>query len=84
MGYLSWVIFGLIAGIIAKLIMPGKDPSGWIITILLGIVGAFVGGYIGQLIGFDTGSGFGFRHFVTAIGGTLILLGGYHLFKRNQ
>lgn len=84
MGYLSWIIFGLIAGVIAKLIMPGKDPGGWIITIVLGIVGAFVGGYIGQLIGFDTGSGFSIRHFATAIVGTLILLGGYHLIKRNH
>ena len=61
--------FGLIAGVIAKLIMPGKDPGGWIITIVLGIAGAFIGGFIGQLIGFDTGSGFGIRHFITAIGG---------------
>mgnify|MGYP006869350914 CR=1 FL=1 len=45
MGILSWILFGLIAGLIAKAIRPGADPGGWIITILVGIVGAFVGGW---------------------------------------
>ena len=52
MGILSWILFGLIAGVIAKLIMPGKDPGGFIVTILLGIAGAFMGGFIGQALGF--------------------------------
>jgi uncharacterized membrane protein YeaQ/YmgE (transglycosylase-associated protein family) len=52
MGFLSWVIFGAIVGIIAKLLMPGRDPGGFIITILLGIVGAMLGGFLGRSLGF--------------------------------
>jgi uncharacterized membrane protein YeaQ/YmgE (transglycosylase-associated protein family) len=48
MGFLSWIIIGLIAGLIAKAIMPGKDPGGFIVTTLLGIVGAVIGGWIGS------------------------------------
>ncbi len=49
---LGWIIFGLIVGVIAKLLMPGRDPGGMIVTICLGIVGALVGGFIGRLLGF--------------------------------
>jgi uncharacterized membrane protein YeaQ/YmgE (transglycosylase-associated protein family) len=49
---LGWIIFGLIVGVIAKLLMPGRDPGGLIVTICLGIVGALVGGFIGRLLGF--------------------------------
>jgi uncharacterized membrane protein YeaQ/YmgE (transglycosylase-associated protein family) len=49
---LGWIVFGLIVGVLAKLLMPGKDPGGLIVTILLGIVGALVGGFIGRLLGF--------------------------------
>jgi uncharacterized membrane protein YeaQ/YmgE (transglycosylase-associated protein family) len=52
MGILGWILFGLVAGIIAKLIMPGKDPGGFIVTILLGIAGAFLGGFLGRALGF--------------------------------
>jgi uncharacterized membrane protein YeaQ/YmgE (transglycosylase-associated protein family) len=52
MGILGWILFGLVAGVIAKLIMPGKDPGGFIVTILIGIAGAFLGGFIGQALGF--------------------------------
>jgi len=51
MNIFSWIIFGLIAGAAAKLLMPGKDPGGWIITTLLGIVGAVVGGFLGRMLG---------------------------------
>jgi len=51
MGILGWIIFGLIVGALAKFVMPGKDPGGWIITTLLGIVGAVVGGFLGRLLG---------------------------------
>ncbi len=54
MGILSWIIFGLIAGILAKWIMPGKDGGGFFMTILLGIVGAVVGGWISTLFGFGS------------------------------
>jgi uncharacterized membrane protein YeaQ/YmgE (transglycosylase-associated protein family) len=50
-GILGWIVFGLIIGAIAKLVMPGRDPGGIIVTILLGIVGAVLGGYIGQAVG---------------------------------
>ena len=53
MGILSWIIFGLIAGALAKLIMPGDDPGGVIITIIIGIVGAVIGGFIAVLLGYD-------------------------------
>jgi uncharacterized membrane protein YeaQ/YmgE (transglycosylase-associated protein family) len=49
-GIISWVIFGLVAGLIAKALMPGRDPGGCIITVLLGIAGAIVGGYLAQLL----------------------------------
>ena len=52
MAILSWIVFGLVIGIIAKLLMPGKDPGGFIVTILLGIAGALVGGFIGRAMGF--------------------------------
>jgi uncharacterized membrane protein YeaQ/YmgE (transglycosylase-associated protein family) len=52
MGILGWILFGLIAGVIAKLVMPGRDPGGFIVTILLGIAGAFLGGFIGRAMGF--------------------------------
>ena len=51
MGILSWILFGLVVGVIAKLLMPGRDPGGFIVTILLGIAGALVGGFIGRAMG---------------------------------
>ncbi len=60
MSILAWIIFGLIAGIVAKLIIPGKDPGGFIITILFGIAGALVGGFIGKALGMGPVSGFNF------------------------
>ena len=74
MGFLSWIIFGLIAGLLAKAVMPGKGPQGCIITIVLGILGAMIGGFIGVQIGWGTVSGFDLRSFGLAIGGALILL----------
>ena len=52
MGILSWIVLGLVAGALAKLIMPGNDPGGIIVTMLLGIVGAVVGGWLGRALGF--------------------------------
>ena len=51
MGIIGWIVFGLIVGAVAKLLMPGRDPGGWIVTILLGIAGAMVGGFLGRAAG---------------------------------
>ena len=75
MGFLSWILLGLIVGALAKWIMPGPDPGGMIITILLGIAGAFVGGYLATLIGLGTlGGGFDLRNLAIAVGGALLIL----------
>ncbi len=70
---LGWIIFGLIVGVLAKWIMPGRDPGGMIVTILLGITGSLVGGFIGRAIGlYDSGqSSAGF--FVSVLGAVLLL-----------
>ncbi len=81
MGILSWIVMGGIVGVIAKLIMPGKDPGGVIITILLGIAGAFVGGYISTLLGFGTVTGFNLIGLIIAVGGALLLLIVYRVLK---
>ena len=52
MGILTWILFGLVVGVIAKLLMPGRDPGGFIVTILLGIAGALLGGFTGRAMGF--------------------------------
>ena len=85
MGILSWIVFGLIAGAIAKLIHRGDDPGGWIVTIIIGIVGAFIGGAIGHyLLGWDDATGWTFKSFLCAIGGAIIILALYRLLtKRN-
>lgn len=83
MGILSWIVFGLIAGVLAKWIMPGDDPGGIIVTILIGIVGAFVGGYVGTLLGLGSVTGFDLRSFFIAILGAIILLAGYRMIKKK-
>jgi uncharacterized membrane protein YeaQ/YmgE (transglycosylase-associated protein family) len=82
MGILWWIGFGLIAGILAKLIMPGKDPGGCIITILLGIAGALIGGFIGTQMGWGSIDGFDLHSFALAVGGAILLLILYRLLKR--
>lgn len=74
MGILTWIILGLIAGVLAKLIMPGDDPGGFIITGLLGIAGALVGGFIASALGFGGVSGFNIWSVVIAILGAVLLL----------
>jgi uncharacterized membrane protein YeaQ/YmgE (transglycosylase-associated protein family) len=79
-GIISWIVLGLIAGAIAKLLMPGRDPGGCIITMLLGVAGAFVGGWIGKtLFHVQLGTFFDLRTWILAILGALIILGGYRL-----
>ncbi|WP_428623079.1 GlsB/YeaQ/YmgE family stress response membrane protein [Sedimenticola sp.] len=81
-GILAWIVLGLIAGALAKWIMPGPDRGGLIATILLGIAGAFLGGWIGSLLGFNTIGGFKPGGLVSATLGALLLLYLFRTFKR--
>jgi uncharacterized membrane protein YeaQ/YmgE (transglycosylase-associated protein family) len=83
MGILLWAVFGLIAGAIAKFLMPGKAPGGIILTIILGIVGAIVGGFIGTQLGFGDISGFDVRSMLLAVGGGVLVLFIYGLLTRR-
>ncbi len=76
------LIIGFLADVVAKLIMPGRDPGGFIITTLLGIAGAFLATYLGQMVGwYQTGQAAGF---IGAVVGALILLALYHLLRRRM
>jgi uncharacterized membrane protein YeaQ/YmgE (transglycosylase-associated protein family) len=82
MGIIGWIVFGLIVGAVAKLLMPGRDPGGWIVTILLGIAGALVGGFLGRAVGWygpNDAAGF-----LMALVGALVLLGLYRLTLRRS
>ena len=80
MGILGWVLFGLVVGIIAKLLMPGRDPGGFIITTLLGIVGAVIGGFLGRSLGlYGPGEPAGF---LMATLGAVVLLFIYRMMRR--
>lgn len=85
MGIISWIVLGLIVGAIAKLIIPGRDAGGFIVTTLLGIIGGFVGGLIGKWI-FHTSLGgfFDLRTWILAILGAVVVLGGYRLLTRRK
>ena len=82
MGILAWVLFGLVVGIIAKLLMPGRDPGGFIITILVGIAGAVLGGFIGRAMGFygpnETAG------WIVSIVGAMLLLFLYRMIARPR
>jgi uncharacterized membrane protein YeaQ/YmgE (transglycosylase-associated protein family) len=77
MGIIVWIIFGLVVGIIAKFLMPGRDPGGFIITALLGIAGALVGGFLGRAFGlYGQGDPVGF---IMAVIGSIVLLVAYRM-----
>ena len=82
MGILAWIIFGLIAGAVAKFIMPGSDPGGIIVTILIGIVGALLGGFLGSLLLGVGVTGFNLPSLLIAILGSILLLWLYRKFRR--
>ena len=82
MSWLGWIVMGLIAGALAKLIMPGRDPGGFIVTILIGIAGGVIGGVIGQQLGFGPVSGFNLPSILTATGGAVLLLFVYRMLKK--
>jgi uncharacterized membrane protein YeaQ/YmgE (transglycosylase-associated protein family) len=82
MGILAWILFGLVVGIIAKLLMPGRDPGGFIVTILLGIAGALMGGFLGRamnLYGPNESAGW-----LVSILGAIILLAIYRMMVRRR
>ena len=82
MGVIAWILFGLVVGVIAKLLMPGRDPGGFIVTILLGIAGALVAGFLGRalnLYGPNDSAGW-----LMSILGAIILLGLYRMMVRRQ
>ncbi|HVQ21570.1 MAG TPA: GlsB/YeaQ/YmgE family stress response membrane protein [Terrimicrobiaceae bacterium] len=83
MGFLSWIFLGLIAGALAKFIVPGKDPGGFLITIVIGIVGGILGGFLGSLIGLGKIESFDLGGIVIATIGAIILLIVYRLVKKN-
>ena len=74
MGILSWIVLGLIVGALAKFLMPGKDPGGFIVTTIIGILGAVVGGFISTQLGFGSFSGFNLASIAIAVGGAMLLL----------
>ena len=82
MGIIAWILFGLVVGVIAKLLMPGRDPGGFIVTILIGIAGALLGGFIGRAMGFygeSEGAGW-----IVSILGAILLLGIYRMMVRRR
>ena len=84
MGIIAWIIFGLIAGIIAKLIMPGRDGGGFLLTCILGIVGAVVGGWLATMFGIGGSiSGFNLHSFLVAVVGAILVLGVFRLLRRE-
>jgi uncharacterized membrane protein YeaQ/YmgE (transglycosylase-associated protein family) len=82
MGILGWILFGLIVGALAKLVMPGRDPGGIIVTMLLGIAGAVIGGFVGRAMGFyGPGEAAGF---LMSFVGAVLLLALYRMMVRRR
>lgn len=83
MGIFTWIILGLVVGVLAKLLLPGDDPGGFVVTILLGVAGALLGGYAGSLLGVGSVTGFNMVSILLAIGGSIVLLLIYRLVARR-
>ncbi|EGB4680460.1 GlsB/YeaQ/YmgE family stress response membrane protein [Salmonella enterica] len=84
MGIIAWIVFGLIAGVIAKLLMPGRDGGGYILTCILGIVGAVVGGWLATMFGIGGSiSGFNLHSFLVAVVGAIVVLVIFRLLRRG-
>ncbi|EBI3183589.1 GlsB/YeaQ/YmgE family stress response membrane protein [Salmonella enterica] len=84
MGIIAWIVFGLIAGVIAKLLMPGRDGGGFILTCILGIVGAVVGGWLATMFGIGGSiSGFNLHSFLVAVVGAIVALVIFRLLRRG-
>ena len=82
MGVLSWIVFGLIAGLIGRVIMPGRDPGGFIITTAIGILGAVIGGFVGTQLGWGEVTGFDLRSMGIAVAGAVLLLAVFRVLRR--
>ncbi|UGS47991.1 GlsB/YeaQ/YmgE family stress response membrane protein [Kosakonia cowanii] len=83
MGILAWILFGLIGGVIAKFIMPGRDGGGFILTCVLGIVGAVVGGWLATMFGYGGDiTGFNMHSFIVAVIGAIVVLAVFRLVRR--
>jgi uncharacterized membrane protein YeaQ/YmgE (transglycosylase-associated protein family) len=83
MGFLVWLGLGAVAGLIAKFVMPGNDPGGFIVTILLGIVGAVVGGWLGTRLGIGSVTGFNIESILVAAGGAILVLVIYRVVRKR-
>jgi uncharacterized membrane protein YeaQ/YmgE (transglycosylase-associated protein family) len=83
MGIISWIFLGLIAGALAKFIVPGRDPGGLLVTIIIGIVGAIIGGFLGSFIGLGRVESFDFGGVIIATLGAILLLVIYRLLSKR-
>lgn len=84
MGFLYWALFGLVAGMLAKFLIPGNQPGGIIATTILGILGACLGGWIGTKMGWGDVNGFDMRSMGLAVGGGILVVLLYGLLTRNR
>lgn len=82
-GIFTWIVLGLVVGIIAKMLMPGDDPGGFIVTILLGVAGALLGGFLGTYFNVGDVTGFNMLSLALAVGGAVVLLVLYRLLVRR-
>ncbi len=83
MGFIVWIVLGLIAGALAKFIMPGRDPGGIIVTILIGIAGALIGGFLSTKLGYGAVDGLDIRSIVIAVVGAIIPLILFRVIRRG-
>ena len=83
MGCFTWIVFGLLAGFLAKVIMPGKNKGGLIMTLILGVCGAMVGGYLATLLGIGDVSKFSLQSLLIAVAGAVILLAIHRMFTKK-
>lgn len=84
MGVISWILLGLVAGALARFIMPGRDPGGCFMTILIGIAGAVAGGFLGQFVGLGKIESFDLGGIFIATAGSLVLLIVYRFLRKPQ
>ena len=84
MGLFSWIFMGLLAGALGKLLLPGKDPGGCVLTVGIGVVGALIGGFLATQLGFGGISGFDLRSLATATAGAVVFLLILRLFKKGS